>query len=211
MRGTPRQRIVGDRDVRGAAALVAQGVLEHGERQCGLERARAAHEDQSPARARVGGERLREPRLAEAGLAGDGDHPPAGGALVEEPVEAVEHRHPADDRGREETPGRLSAHRCLPRPGGAGSRTGALSAGSCAGRRRARKTRPGARSPSGTGHHIARRVLVPFTQGALVATVYAEGSEVRQESTDQGTRVRALVPPAAAARITAALNGSAPA
>ena len=54
-------------------------------------------------------------------------------------------------------------------------------------------------------------VTIPFTQGALVATVYAEGSEVRQESTDQGTRVRALVPPAAAARITAALNGSAPA
>jgi len=40
--------------------------------------------------------------------------------------------------------------------------------------------------------------------------VYAEGSEVRQEATDHGTRVRALVSPAAAARITAALNGSAP-
>ena len=40
------------------------------------------------------------------------------------------------------SPGRPSAHRCLPRPGGAGIRTGALSAGSCAGRRRARKTRP---------------------------------------------------------------------
>jgi GTP-binding protein HflX len=53
-------------------------------------------------------------------------------------------------------------------------------------------------------------VTIPFSQGGLVATVYAEGSEVRQEATDQGTRVRALVPPAAAARITAALNGSAP-
>ncbi len=52
-------------------------------------------------------------------------------------------------------------------------------------------------------------VTIPFTQGGLVATVYAEGSEVRQEATDQGTRVRALMPPAAAARITAALNGSA--
>jgi GTP-binding protein HflX len=54
-------------------------------------------------------------------------------------------------------------------------------------------------------------VTIPFSQGGLVATVYAEGSEVRQEATDQGTRVRALMPPAAAARITAALNGSAPA
>jgi GTPase len=53
-------------------------------------------------------------------------------------------------------------------------------------------------------------ITIPFSQGGLVATVYAEGSEVRQEATDQGTRVRALLPPAAAARITAQLNGSAP-
>ncbi len=52
-------------------------------------------------------------------------------------------------------------------------------------------------------------VTIPFSQGGLVATVYAEGSEVHQEATEAGTRVRALVPPAAAARITAALNGNA--
>ena len=54
-------------------------------------------------------------------------------------------------------------------------------------------------------------MTIPFPQGGLVPPVYAEGSEVRQESTDEGTRVRALMPPAAAARITAALDGSAPA
>jgi len=48
---------------------------------------------------------------------------------------------------------------------------------------------------------------IPFALSGLVATVYAQGSEVRQEATDVGTRVRALMPPAAAARITAALNG----
>jgi 50S ribosomal subunit-associated GTPase HflX len=49
---------------------------------------------------------------------------------------------------------------------------------------------------------------IPFALTGLVATVYAEGSEVRQEPTDEGTHVRALMPPAAAARITAALNGA---
>ena len=38
-------------------------------------------------------------------------------------------------------------------------------------------------------------VTIPFALSGLVSTVYAEGSEVRQEPTDEGTRVRALMPP----------------
>ncbi|MGD9694085.1 MAG: GTPase HflX [Thermoleophilia bacterium] len=50
-------------------------------------------------------------------------------------------------------------------------------------------------------------VTIPYPRTALVATVYAEGREVTQEATDEGTRVRALLPPAAAARLRAALDG----
>lgn len=48
-------------------------------------------------------------------------------------------------------------------------------------------------------------ITIPYAQGGLVASVYADGREVTQESTDDGTRVRALMPPAAAARLRAAL------
>ena len=54
-------------------------------------------------------------------------------------------------------------------------------------------------------------MTIPFALSGLVASVYSEGSEVRQEPTDEGTRVRALLPPAAAARLSAAIaNGAAP-
>ncbi|MGI9539093.1 MAG: GTPase HflX [Miltoncostaeaceae bacterium] len=48
-------------------------------------------------------------------------------------------------------------------------------------------------------------VLVPYTEGALLSAIHRDGSEVHQESTPEGTRVRALLPPAAAGRVRAAL------
>ena len=42
-----------------------------------------------------------------------------------------------------------------------------------------------------------------------MAAVYADGSEVTQEATADGTRVHALMPAGAAARIRAALAGGA--
>ena len=51
-------------------------------------------------------------------------------------------------------------------------------------------------------------LTIPYAQAGLIATVYADGREIVQESTEEGTRVRALMPPAAAARLRAALNGS---
>ena len=65
-------------------------------------------------------------------------------------------------------------------------------------------------------HHLAEAardrltrldVTIPYEQSALVATVYEEGSEVEREELPEGTHVVALMPPAAAARIKAALNG----
>lgn len=53
----------------------------------------------------------------------------------------------------------------------------------------------------------AIEVLVPYTQGSLVSTIYAVGRDVVQEAGPEGTLMRALVPPTDAARITAALNG----
>ena len=49
-------------------------------------------------------------------------------------------------------------------------------------------------------------IVIPYARTALIAEVYAAGSEVEQESTEEGTRVRALMPPAAAARIRQALE-----
>ena len=46
---------------------------------------------------------------------------------------------------------------------------------------------------------VSLDVTIPYAQGALIAAVYADGSEVTQEATDDGTRVRALMPAAAAA------------
>ncbi len=54
------------------------------------------------------------------------------------------------------------------------------------------------------------QVLVPFDRGALVSRIYTVGREVEQEAGPEGTLVRALVPPADAARIAAALNGADP-
>jgi GTP-binding protein HflX len=49
-------------------------------------------------------------------------------------------------------------------------------------------------------------LVIPYARAALIAEVYAAGSEVEQESTEEGTRVRALMPPAAAARLRQALS-----
>ena len=49
-------------------------------------------------------------------------------------------------------------------------------------------------------------MVIPYSRTALIADVYAAGSEVEQESTEEGTRVRALMAPAAAARIRQALG-----
>lgn len=49
-------------------------------------------------------------------------------------------------------------------------------------------------------------VLVPYTEGALLSTIHSDGSEVEQESTPEGTRVTALLPPAVAGRVRAALS-----
>ena len=55
----------------------------------------------------------------------------------------------------------------------------------------------------------AIEVLVPYSQGALVSNIYSIGRDVVQEPGPDGTLVRALVPPADAARIAAALAGAA--
>ncbi|MEQ8835044.1 MAG: GTPase HflX [Miltoncostaeaceae bacterium] len=49
---------------------------------------------------------------------------------------------------------------------------------------------------------------IPFAKAALVAAVYAEGSEVERTDDEGGTHLRALLPAAAAGRIRAELNGS---
>jgi GTP-binding protein HflX len=54
-------------------------------------------------------------------------------------------------------------------------------------------------------------LTIPYAQSGLIATVYSDGREVEQEPTEDGTRVRALMPPAAAARLQATLeNGAGP-
>jgi GTP-binding protein HflX len=52
-------------------------------------------------------------------------------------------------------------------------------------------------------------LTIPYAQAGLISAVYADGREIEQEPTDEGTRVRALMPPAAASRLRAALNGGA--
>jgi len=49
-------------------------------------------------------------------------------------------------------------------------------------------------------------VVVPYTKGSLVSTIFDVGRDVLQEAGPDGTRIRALVPPAHAARIHAALR-----
>ena len=51
-------------------------------------------------------------------------------------------------------------------------------------------------------------VTIPYALAGLISSVYADGREVEQEATAEGTRVTALMPPAAAARLRAQLNGS---
>ncbi len=51
-------------------------------------------------------------------------------------------------------------------------------------------------------------VVIPYSQGGLISAIYEVGREVVQEAGDKGTRVRALVPPAHAARVSAALKRS---
>lgn len=51
-------------------------------------------------------------------------------------------------------------------------------------------------------------LTIPYAQGSLVSAIYEVGRDVTQEAGDDGTRVRALVPPAHAARITALLKRS---
>ena len=52
---------------------------------------------------------------------------------------------------------------------------------------------------------VALDVTIPYALGGLMAAVYAEGSEVTQEATEDGTRVHALMSAGAAARIRSAL------
>ena len=48
-------------------------------------------------------------------------------------------------------------------------------------------------------------VTIPYAQGSQLSTLYAGGRDIEQEDTEAGTRVRALVRPADAARIRTAL------
>jgi len=50
-------------------------------------------------------------------------------------------------------------------------------------------------------------VMVPYASGEVISAIYAAGRDVEQEPGERGTLVRALMPPAEAARIRAALNG----
>ncbi len=50
-------------------------------------------------------------------------------------------------------------------------------------------------------------LTIPYAQAALISAVYSDGREIEQEATEAGTRVRALMPPSAAARLRSALNG----
>ncbi|HSJ73688.1 MAG TPA: GTPase HflX [Miltoncostaeaceae bacterium] len=50
-------------------------------------------------------------------------------------------------------------------------------------------------------------LTIPYAQSRLISAVYTDGREIEQESTAEGTRVRALMPPSSAARLRAALNG----
>jgi len=51
-------------------------------------------------------------------------------------------------------------------------------------------------------------LTIPYALSGLIAAVYSDGREIEQEATADGTRVRALMPPASAARLRAQLNGS---
>jgi GTPase len=50
-------------------------------------------------------------------------------------------------------------------------------------------------------------LTIPYALSGLISAVYSDGSEIEQEATAEGTRVRALMPPQSAARLRAQLNG----
>ena len=52
-------------------------------------------------------------------------------------------------------------------------------------------------------------LTIPYERGAVLSELYAHGRDVEQEATPAGMAVRALMPPAAAARIRAALRDGA--
>ena len=49
----------------------------------------------------------------------------------------------------------------------------------------------------------AVELTIPYARSGLISAVYSDGREVEQEATAEGTRVRALMPPASAARARA--------
>ncbi len=51
-------------------------------------------------------------------------------------------------------------------------------------------------------------LTIPYSDGAILSAVYAQGHEIEQTETEDGIRVRALLPPAAASRILAAAGGT---
>ena len=52
-------------------------------------------------------------------------------------------------------------------------------------------------------------LTIPYAQSGLISAVYSDGREIEQEFTAEGTRVRALMPPADLLALRAALNGGA--
>lgn len=51
-------------------------------------------------------------------------------------------------------------------------------------------------------------ITIPFALAGLVATVYEDGREVERTDDEEGTHIRALLPPASAGRIRAAVAGA---
>ncbi len=58
------------------------------------------------------------------------------------------------------------------------------------------------------GRLVPVDIVIPYDRGALLADVYDAGGGVEQEATPEGTRVRALLPPAVAGRLRASLAGA---
>ena len=73
----------------------------------------------------------------------------------------------------------------------------------------------GARRPARRGSPRRRArgsrsldITIPYSDSGLIAAVYADGSEVTQEATEEGMRMHALMPAAAAAPDRATLDGA---
>ncbi len=60
------------------------------------------------------------------------------------------------------------------------------------------------------GRLVRVDLTIPYDRGGLLADLYAAGCEVKQEATERGTRISALMPVPAAARLRAALAESPP-